>query len=629
MKKELRTKLFALMCAGILGVSAIPLYADTNDKVVNEKLDDTPEFLPTSDQENERKWSLSLSISDEFNGTQIDENKWYLTHPFWDGRQPSAFHKENVKLEDGKLVISATYEDELTQTMKDANEALGKDEYHTYATGALVSKDKTGYGYYEIKARTAPIGVSSAFWFRDPNEALREVDVFEQVGRAEDGYTLKNDGTTIHVNTHRFDGDKDMETAYIYNGEVDFTEEYHIYGLEWGPDYLRFYLDGKLLHEIANDEQEIYEPLYAIFDMETNLFDITKNPSKDKFKTYVDKNGEERYTGDFHVDYYRVWRSEVPQDTNKQEIELKNKEHDITEYEAVYGTPNIDASNKTVDKIWEKAPTMGEFHAKSGIKIADISMKTMWDEDNLYILSDVTDAETFIHPDVNTKQESDCTELYINALNERDTRGRYDDNDYCVKIFPDGSVDKTPNTPEGIVTSVIEKDGGYITQYKIPHHYYEAKEGTRIGFDMQLNDASKAEGKRHSILGWNDTTNNTWQSLITVGVVVFGEKSEDVKEDVKEETQDKVTIDKAPVEQLVKTITLKLDSNQAKVDDKLIALSEKITITKENKAMIQSSDLEVLLGKPVEEAGVIELRDTAEAMGYKVSFNKGVITISE
>ena len=627
MKKELRQRLFALICAGIMGFSAVPLYANTADGITNEKLDDTPEFLPMSDKENKRDWSLSLSMSDEFNGTEIDETKWHTTHPFWDGRQPSAFHEENVRLEDGKLVVSATYEDELTDTMKEANEKLGKDEYHTYATGALVSKEKTGYGYYEVKARTAPIGVSSAFWFRDPNEALREIDVFEQVGRPEDGYTLRKDGSTIHINTHRFDGDKNIETAYIYNGEVDFTEDYHVYGLEWGPDYMRFYLDGKLLQEITNAQQEIYEPLYAIFDMETNLFDITKNPSKDKFKTYVTEDGEERYTGDFHVDYFRVWRSDVPQDKNKQEIEIKNKEHEVKTVEAVYGSPVVEADGKVVDSAWDKAIEVKEFHAKSGTKIADVSMKTMWDEENVYILTDVTDAETFIHADKNTKHESDCTELYINALNERDTKGIYDENDYFVKLFPDGSVDKSPNTPEGIVTNVISKDGGYIAQYKIPHKYYEAKAGMKIGFDMQLNDASEAEGKRHSILGWNDTTNNTWQSLITVGEIVFGEKTGDL-EAIEPETVEPV--EPETVEPVVeKTVVLTLDSDKAVVNGEAKTLSKKVVVTNENKSMIEALDLEMLLGETVASSGQVGLRSTVETMGYKVVFNKGVITISK
>jgi beta-glucanase (GH16 family) len=61
-----------------------------------------------------------------------------------------------------------------------------KQGYHDYTSAALNSKDRTTYGYFEVKARPMNSAGSSSFWFhRDstPNWET-EIDVFEIGGKA-------------------------------------------------------------------------------------------------------------------------------------------------------------------------------------------------------------------------------------------------------------------------------------------------------------------------------------------------------------------------------------------------------------------------------------------------------------
>lgn len=53
-------------------------------------------------------WEFCEAFSDEFNGSALDETKWWGTNPTWVGRQPAKFLAENVSVSDGFLRLRAT-----------------------------------------------------------------------------------------------------------------------------------------------------------------------------------------------------------------------------------------------------------------------------------------------------------------------------------------------------------------------------------------------------------------------------------------------------------------------------------------------------------------------------------------
>lgn len=485
----------------------------TNNNPANEKLITEPTVLPFSDKENKRKWKLSETMSDEFDTPTLDTTKWSGNHLFWKGRQPSCFDSNNVRLEDGKLILRTTYVDTETDAMKEANKNLpeGAKKYENYAASCVMSRQKTGYGYYEIKARTAPISISSAFWFRDPQEAKKEIDVFEQIGRPKNN--LAADGSDYPINTHDFtNGEKNqISTPYKYNAGIDLTADYHVYGLEWDKHFLRFYIDGEPVHEIKN--ASIHQALYAIFDMETLVYDVLP-ADKEDFKTV-----DGRYTGDYEIDYFRVWRSDVEQDITPLDVEV-NRLPKAKVAIALYGSPNITADSKTLDPIWNTACYTSEMHVKAGKPEVQAKVKTLWDEHYLYVLVDVEDKDLYVDADPKLKHRSDSTELYIDSCNEK-VDGPYDANDYYIKIFPDGTNEQHKNTPKDCVLNRIIKpnNSGYYTQYKIP--LSTIKENDVIGFDIQINDGNTELKDRIGYIGWNDTRDKAWYSLYTSGNLYF------------------------------------------------------------------------------------------------------------
>ena len=54
---------------------------------------------------NSGNWVYNTQISDEFEAP-FDTAKWYDHNPTWLGRQPSLFRKENVRVENGQLILT-------------------------------------------------------------------------------------------------------------------------------------------------------------------------------------------------------------------------------------------------------------------------------------------------------------------------------------------------------------------------------------------------------------------------------------------------------------------------------------------------------------------------------------------
>lgn len=223
---------------------------------------------------------LIEELSDEFEGGELDATKWHDHNPIWEGRQPAFFATHNVSVSGGQLHLTARVED-----------LDGLPEgFHTFTTAAVKSKTLVKYGYFEVKARPMKSKISSGFWFYNIGEdEWTEIDVFEICGAGpECTYT-------DYMHVHVFYTPTDKQRWYLGGGTqvpFDLTEDYHVYGLDWSEDYIRWYLDGELLREIPNTHW--HQPLYINFDAETQP-DWFGLPSPDDLPAT------------FSIEYVRAW----------------------------------------------------------------------------------------------------------------------------------------------------------------------------------------------------------------------------------------------------------------------------------------------------------------------------------
>ena len=186
----------------------------------------------------------TLVWNDEFDGPEIDENKWNFEigtgnwgwgngeHQYYTSRSENAF------IEDGKLVIKA-----LNENYQGSN----------YTSARMTTKNKGDWLYGKIKASIkvpSAGGTWPAFWMMPTNSVYGgwpdsgEMDIMEHYGC--------NDGevsATVHNNLYNWNGGI-PPTSSLYNTTA--TSEFHEYAMEWTEDELSFFVDDQWIGSYQN-----------------------------------------------------------------------------------------------------------------------------------------------------------------------------------------------------------------------------------------------------------------------------------------------------------------------------------------------------------------------------------------
>jgi beta-glucanase (GH16 family) len=270
---------------------AIPTQADTWTRVgpPGTLPTRTNANLPLSDQANAGQWILNTKLSDDFNGTTLDPGRWHVNNAIGNeslGRKPALFTPGNATVNNGNLNIVFRKE-----TLPQKYVLLGFKDY----TSAMVRTIERGfYGYYEARAKPMNSAASSAFWLAWTGMAdnATEIDIFEIGGKTKDAAFDR----LYNMNAHLWA--TPQSTEHIANGSTwispwRLASAFHVYGFDWQPDTLRWYVDGVLVRESKNTH--FFFPMQIVFDSEAmwqwfGVVDDADLPST------------------FEVDYVNMWQ---------------------------------------------------------------------------------------------------------------------------------------------------------------------------------------------------------------------------------------------------------------------------------------------------------------------------------
>ncbi len=180
---------------------------------------------------------------------------------------------------------------------------------------------------------------------------------------------------------------------------------------------------------------------------------------------------------------------------------------------AKFGTPTIDG---TVDAVWSGATEIPVNQYQLAWQGATGVAKALWDNENLYVLIQVSDAQ--LDKSSANAWEQDSIEVFLDQNNGK--TASYEDDDGQYRVNFDNETSFNPASIAAGFQSATKKSGtNYTVEVKLPLTAVKPADGTKLGFDVQINDGK--DGARQSVSAWNDTTGNGYQDTSVYGVLTL------------------------------------------------------------------------------------------------------------
>lgn len=244
----------------------------------------------------------TLVFEENFHGPELDRTRWNveLHKPGWVNEEWQEYvdSPENIRLEDGRLLIRPV------RTVRDGQAF--------YTSGRISTRGRREFtcGLFEARLKVPRgKGFLPAFWLMTSDEdtygqwpVCGEIDIMEIMGqRPESNY-----GTIHYGLPHQ----QNQGVFTLPSG--DFSEEYHVFSLEWEPGLLRWFVDGTLFHEarqwFSACGRQPPDPFPAPFNHD--MYIILNLAVGGNWVGYPDKTTDFE-NAVFTVEYVRVYRKNI------------------------------------------------------------------------------------------------------------------------------------------------------------------------------------------------------------------------------------------------------------------------------------------------------------------------------
>ncbi|EWH10579.1 glucan endo-1,3-beta-D-glucosidase [Catenovulum agarivorans DS-2] len=203
----------------------------------------------------------TLVWSDEFNGTTLDLNNWEVQTGDgcaegicgWGNNELQSYQSDNLTVANGTLTITAK-----KQRVQANSYTSGR-----IRTAGMPASGEWTNGRFEARIKLPDAaGMWPAFWMLPTNPDVGwpmsgEIDIMESTGQA----SMFAHGT-IHYGeawpNNSFTG------AHVLSQPQKWSDNFHVYAVEWEPNEIRWYVDGMLYStktpsDLANPSWWTYE----------------------------------------------------------------------------------------------------------------------------------------------------------------------------------------------------------------------------------------------------------------------------------------------------------------------------------------------------------------------------------
>ena len=168
-----------------------------------------------------------------------------------------------------------------------------------------------------------------------------------------------------------------------------------------------------------------------------------------------------------------------------------------------------------IDAAWADANTIDVNTYSMGNGATAVS-KMLWDENYLYVLTEVTDPVLSVASA--NAYEQDTVEVFFDENNHKTSSYESDDIQCRINYENDKTVTDGRST-DAFLSGTKKTDKGYIVEVAIPYTIGSFHANQIVGFDVQVNDDGTGDGKRTSMANWNDLTGQGYINTSGFGVL--------------------------------------------------------------------------------------------------------------
>jgi beta-glucanase (GH16 family) len=208
----------------------------------------------------------ALVFEEPFDGDKLESSRWTTCY-WWDrggctnlgNNELQWYRRGNVVTADGVVTLEARQEIvRSSQGPYDYTSGLISTG-RTDAEGEREDRFSFTYGYVEVRAKLPKgQGLWPAIWLMPSDHLSRpEIDIMEMLGHAPDVLEMHYH---FEVNGEKRSLGQDRKVA-------DLSADWHDFAVDWGPEAIIWYLDGKEVWRIEEKAIISNEPMYLILNL--------------------------------------------------------------------------------------------------------------------------------------------------------------------------------------------------------------------------------------------------------------------------------------------------------------------------------------------------------------------------
>lgn len=177
---------------------------------------------------------------DNFDGESVDTSKWTFEvgrgKNGWGNNESQTYTNENTYVRDSVLSIYSQLDD----------------GHYTSARLSTKGKGDFLYGRFELKAKcSSGRGLWNALWMMPSTNSYGgwpksgEIDIMEQVG-----FQPERIVATVHTEEYNHKNRTSESASTVISSSMTY---FHLYRLDWTPDFIKIFVDDDLLYCFTND----------------------------------------------------------------------------------------------------------------------------------------------------------------------------------------------------------------------------------------------------------------------------------------------------------------------------------------------------------------------------------------